>query len=166
MSFNDAIYIKSTREGPEIMANFCQHIFDEFVIKVGGAIGNRRTTVDKFPFSIDAVPSMVTEFMKRMRMDNYGFVPNLLMTIFYSKSEAVWTKVNGEWDIPPLRDVILKGVIGLITTTDDSIALFLDNPERDVLIRHNGELSLLMDPFWTEERRLLFEDTPYTLKNQ
>ena len=98
-------------------------------------------------------------------MENYGFVPNLLMTIFYSRSEAVWIKNNGEWDIPPLRDVILNGVVGLITTTDDSIALFLDNPERDVLIRHNGELSPLMDPFWTEERLLLFEDTPYTLKN-
>ena len=165
MSFSDAIYIKSTREGPEIMANFCQHIFDEFVIKVGGVIGNRRTTVDKYPFSIDAKPSMATEFMKRMRMDNYGFVPNLLLPIFYSKSEEIWIKVNGESDIPPLRDVILKGVIGLITTSDDSIALFLDNPERDVLIRHDGELSLLKDPFWTEDRLLLFEGIPYKFKS-
>lgn len=161
MSYNDSIRIKSTREAPEIMANFCQHIFDEFVINVGGAIGNRRTTVDKRPFSIDAKPSNPPGFIKRMVMDDYGFVPNLLMPIFYSKSEAVWIKNNGEWDIPPLRDVILKGVIGLITTTDDSIALFLDNPERDVLIRHDGELSLLKDPFWTEDRLLLFEGIPY-----
>ena len=97
-----------------------------------------------------------------MRMDEYGFVPNLLIPVFYSRSEAVWIKVNGEWDIPPLRDVILQGVIGLITTSDDSIVLFLDNPEREVLIRHAGELSLLEDPFWTEDRLLLFENIPYT----
>ena len=77
-----------------------------------------------------AKPSTASEFMKRMNMDDFGFVPNLLMPIFYSKSEEIWTKVNGEWDIPPLRDVILQGVIGLITTSDDSIVLFLDNPER------------------------------------
>lgn len=165
MSFNDSIRIKSTREGPEIMANFCHHSFDEFVIKVGGVIGNRRTTVDKYPFSIDAIPSKASGFMKRMSMDNYGFVPNLLMPIFYSKSEEIWVKNNGEWDIPPLRDVILKGVVGLIATTDDSLALFLDNPERDVLIRHANQLTLLEDPFWTEDRMLLFEDIPYTLKS-
>lgn len=98
-------------------------------------------------------------------MEEYGFVPNLLMPIFYSRSEAVWVMNNGEWDLPPLRDVILQGVIGLISTTDDSIALFLDNPERDVLIRHAGELTLLEDPFWTEERLLLFEDIPYKFKS-
>jgi len=161
VSFNDAIYIRSTRGGPEIMANFCHHAFDEFVIKVG----DRRTTVDKYPFSIDAIPSRLSGFMQRMSMDNYGFVPNLLMPVFYSKCEEVWIKHNGGWDIPPLRGVILNGVVGLITTTDDSIALFLDNPERDVLIRHDGELSLLKDPFWTENRLLLFEDIPYTLKS-
>ncbi len=93
-------------------------------------------------------------------MDRFGFVPNLLMPIFYGSSEAVWIKNNGQWDIPPLRDVILKGVIGFLKTTDDSIALFLDNPERDVLIRHGGELKLLEDPFWTEDRLLLFKDIP------
>ena len=98
-------------------------------------------------------------------MDRFGFVPNLLMSIYYSRSEAVWIKNNGEWDIPPLRNVILKGVVGFLKTTDDSIVLKFDNPERDVLIRHNGELSLLIDPFWTEERLLLFADTPFTLKN-
>ena len=162
MSFNDAIRIKSTREGPEIMANFCHHAFDDFVLKVVGTIGNRRTTVNKSPFSMVAKPSTASEFMKRMNMDDFGFVPNLLMPIFYSKSEEIWTKVNGEWDIPPLRDVILQGVIGLITTSDDSIVLFLDNPEREVLIRHAGELSLLEDPFWTEDRLLLFANIPYT----
>ena len=165
MSFCDAIYIKSTREGPETMANFCHHAFDDFVLHVVGAIDNRRTTVNKGPFSIDAKRSNASERMRRMRMENYGFVPNLLMPIFYSRSEAVWIKNNGQWDIPPLRDVILKGVIGLISTTGDSIALFLDNPERDVLIRHDGELSLLEDPFWTEDRLFLFEDIPYKFKS-
>ncbi len=103
--------------------------------------------------------------MKRMRMDDYGFVPNLLIPIFYSKSETVWIKVNGEWDIPPLRDVILKGVVGFLKTTDDSIALFLDNPERDILIRQAGELLLLEDPFWTEDRLLVFGDIPYKFKS-
>lgn len=165
MSFNDAIRIKSTREASEIMASFCQHIFDDFVIKVGGAIGNRRALVDKGPFSIIAKGSNLPNHIKRMEMDDYGFIPNIRMPIFYSKSEAVWMKVNGEWDIPPLRDVILKGVIGLISTTDDSIALFLDNPERDVLIRHDSELSLFEDPFWTEDRLLMFKDIPYKFKS-
>ncbi|MCY3780621.1 MAG: hypothetical protein OXG78_09960 [Chloroflexi bacterium] len=98
-------------------------------------------------------------------MEQYGFIPNLLMPIFYSRSEAIWIKNNGEWDIPPLRDVILKGVVGLIATSDDSIALFLDNPERDVLIRHDGELTLLEDPFWTEDRLLLFEEIPYKFRS-
>ena len=165
MSFNDAIYIKATREGPEIMANFCHHAFDDFVLQVVGTIDYRRTTVNKSPFSIDAIPSNPPGFMKRIRMDDYGFVPNLLMPIFYSRSEAVWIKNNGEWDIPPLRDVILRGVVGLITTTDDSLALFLDNPERDVLIRHAGEPTLLEDPFWTEDRLLLFGGIPYKFKS-
>ena len=165
MSYNDAIYIKSTREGPEIMANFCHHAFDDFMLMVVGTIDDRRTTVNKSPFSIDAFPVNSSERMRRMRMENYGFVPNLLMPIFYSRNEAIWIKNNGEWDIPPLRDVILKGVVGLIATTDDSLALFLDNPERDVLIRHDGELSLLEDPFWTEDRLLLFGDIPYKFKS-
>ena len=99
-------------------------------------------------------------------MDKYGFVPNFLMPVFYSRSEANWVKNNGEWDIPPLRDVILTGVVGLVKTTDDSIALFLDNPERDVLIRHDGELSLLQDPFWTENRLPLLRGVPYRFKSQ
>ena len=165
MSFNDAIRIKSTREGPEIMANFCQHIFDDFVVKVGGASGNRRAIVEKGPFSIIAKRSNLPDHIKQMEMDDYGFIPNIRMSIFYSKSKAVWKQVNGVWDIPPLRDVILKGAIGLVSTTEDSIVLFLTNPERDVLIRHAGELTLLEDPFWTEDRLLLFEDIPYRFKS-
>ena len=99
-----------------------------------------------------------------MSMDNFGFVPHLLMPIFYGKREAIWVKVNGGSNFPPLRGDILQGVIDLITTTDDSLALFLDNPERDVLIRHAGELTLLEDPFWTEDRQLQFKDMPYFLK--
>ena len=164
MSYNDAIYVKSTRAGPEIMASFCHNAFDDFVLNVVGTIDNRRTTVNRSPFSIDAFPIGALEVLRRWRLDKYGFVPNLLMPIFYSKSEEIWVKNNGEWDLPPLRDVILKGVVGLIATSEDSIALFLDNPERDVLIRHDGELTLLQDPFWTKDRLLLFKDIPYTVR--
>ena len=165
MSYNDSIRIKSTREAPEIAVSFCQHIFDDFAIKVGGAIGDRQALVDKGPFSINANRSNLPDHIKRMEMDDYGFIPNIRMPIFYSKSEAVWIKDNGGWDIPPLRDVILKGVVGLISTTEDSIVLFLANPERDVLIRHAAQLALLEDPFWTEDRLLLFEDIPYKFKS-
>ena len=165
MSYNDSIRIKSTREAPEIAVNFCQHIFDDFVIKVGGAIGGRQALVDKGSFSSSVKRSNLPDHVKRMEMDDYGFTPNIRMPIFYSKSAAVWVKNNGEWDIPPLRDVILKGVVGLINTTDYSIVLNLDNPERDVLIRHAGELTLLKDPFWTKDRLLLFAGIPYKCKS-
>ena len=164
MSYNDTIRLKSTREVPEIAASFCQHIFDDFVIEVGGDVGNRRATVDKGPFSIITKRSNLPEHIKQMEMDDYGFIPNIRMPIFYSKSDAIWVENNGEWDIPPLRDAILKGVVGLIKKTDDSMVFRLDNPEREVLIRHAGELTLLEDPFWTEDRLLLFEDIPYNIE--
>ncbi len=166
MSFCDAIYIKSADQAPIITAQFCQHTFDDYIFKVTGDSWYQVSTVDQGPFSIDTKTYKPVEFMKQRARENYGFVPNFLMTIFYSKSEAKWVKHNGEWDIPPLRNVILKGLLGLIKATDYSIVFFLDNPERDVLIRDAGELRLLEDPFWTEERLLLFADISYKLSNK
>ncbi len=166
MSYNDAIRIRSTDQAPIIAAKFCQHIFDVYAIEVTGGFRHQQSTVDQGPFSIDTFPYNPVEFMKQRARENYGFVPNFLMTIFYSKSEAKWVKHNGEWDIPPLRNVILKGLLGLIKATDYSIVFHLDNPRREVLIRDAGELRLLEDPFWTEERLLLFADISHTFTSQ
>ena len=166
MSYNDTIYIQSADETPEIAKNFCQQVFDNYETKVRDTHSQKRTTVYKDHFSIGIFPFNPPDSMKRTARDDYGFVPNRNMPIFYSKSKAVWVKNNGNWDLPLLRDVILKGVIGLIKTTNYSIALAFDNPRRDVLIYHAGELTLLEDPCWTEERLLLFKDIPYTFRNE
>ena len=52
-------------------------------------------------------------------------------------------------------------VLGLIKSTNYSLILELDVSEREVLIRHDGKLTLLDDFFWTEERLRLFADIPY-----
>ncbi|MCY4537966.1 MAG: hypothetical protein OXE52_07015 [Chloroflexi bacterium] len=166
MSYNDTIYIKSSHESPEIAEAFCQQIFDDYEISVIETFNQKRTSVYAYPFSIDTFPYNPPEFMKQMAKEDYGFVPNFNVPIFYSKSEEIWIKNNGEWDLPPLRDVILKGVIGLLKRTDYSLVLKLDNSTRHVLFRHADQLTLLEDPFWTEERLRLFKDIPYTFKRE
>ena len=165
MSYNDTIYIKSSHESSEIAENFCQQIFDDYEIKVRETFNQKQSTVYAYPFSIDTLPYNPPEFMKQMANEDYGFVPNFNVPIFYSKSEEFWVKNNGEWDLPALRNVIFKAVIGLIKTTEYSMVLKLDNPTRNVLIYHADQLALLEDPFWTEDRLLLFEDIPYKFKS-
>lgn len=165
MSSNDAIAFQSAHEAPEIAENFCQHVFGDYEIKITKTLGHKRATVDNGPFSIDIYYDNPPEFIKQIEKAEYGFVSNYRMPIFYDKSEAIWVKSSGGWDIPRLRDVILEGVVGLIKSTYYSMALELCEPTRNVLIRHDGELTLLQDPFWTEDRLLLFEDIPYKLKS-
>ncbi len=165
MSYNDAIYLKSSQESPKIAENFCQQIFDDYEISVSETFNQKRTRVDAYPYSIDVFPYNPPEFMKQLAKEHYGFVPNNLMPVFYSKKEQFWVKNNGEWDLPALRNVILEAVVRLIKSRDYSLVLELDNSERHVLIYHDGELTLLEDPFWTEDRLLLFEDIPYKFKS-
>ena len=166
MSYNDAIYLKSSHESPKIAEDFCQHIFDDYEISVSETFNQKRTRVDAYPYSIDAFPYNPPEFMTQLAKESYGFVPNYLMPVFYSKREQFWIRHNSEWDLPPLRNVILEAVVGLIKSSDYSLVLELDNPDRHVLVFHDGNLTLLEDPFWTEDRLLLFEGLPYMLKDQ
>ena len=145
MSYNDAIYLKSSHESPEIAEAFCQQIFDDYEITVSETFNQKRTTVHVHPFSIDTFPYNPPEFMKQLAKERYGFVPNYLMPIFYSKSEEFWVRNNGEWDLPSLRNVILEAVVELIKSSDYSLVLELDNPDRHVLIYHAGEFTLLRD---------------------
>ena len=83
------------------------------------------------------------------------------MYVLYKRK--FWAK-DGERDTP-LRDIVLRGAIGLMRTTDYSLVLKLHSPSRHVLVYHDSELTLLEDPFWTEDRLLLFEDIPYKFKS-
>jgi len=156
MSYNDGILIQSTHEAPEITENFCRQIFDDYEIKIMERLGEKKTTVYKNHISIDTFLYNPPDFMKQIARDDYGFVPNFMMSIFYSKVIR---------DIQPLQDVILKGVVGLIKTTDYSIVLEFEDPTGEMLIYHASELTLLNDSRWTEERLLLFKDLPYQFKN-
>ncbi len=162
MSVNDAIRIETSDDAPKIASNFCRHIFDEYEIKTQEYDGRSQCLVEVYPFSIDfkpSYPAIVT--WAEHYIDGFGFIPNYTMPIFYSRSAQNWIQINGGYDIPPLRNVVLKGVLGLIKATDYNLILKLDEPEREVLIRHDGKLTLLDDTFWTEERLRQFADIPY-----
>lgn len=165
MSYNDTVYIRSSHKSPVIAEKFCKQIFDDYEISVTEAFNQKRTTVSAYPFTVGTFPYNPPEFMKQLAKESYGFIPNYNMPVFYSKNEEFWVMNNGEWDLPPLRKVILEAVIGLIKSSSYSLVLKLDNPTRNVLIRHADELTLLEDPFWTEDRLLLFEGIPYKFKS-
>ncbi len=164
MSFCDAINLRTVLEAPEALAIVCQHTFRDFDTQAAEVISNRYTTVNMYPYSIDANYVNPPDFIGRIRMADFGFIPNLAIPIFYSKAEQVWVNHNGQRDIPQLRDVILRGVVGTLKAIEDSLVLRLDNPERHVLIRHAGKLTLIEDRFWTEDRLRLFQDIPYEFK--
>lgn len=156
MSITDGIYIKSTNEAQKVAEDFCQHIFDDYQVKITETLGQKRATVSKGSFSIDTYPFRASDFLMQATMKDYGFAPDSEIAIFYGRAIR---------DIELLREIILKGVIGLIKTTDYSVALEFEYPARDMLIYHADELTLLGDPFWTEDRLVLFEDIPYKFKS-
>ena len=162
MSVTDALQIRTADDTPKIASNFCKHIFEDFEIKTQEYYGQEYCLVEEYPFSIDFKrfrPAIVP--WAELDIDSFGFIPNRTVPIFYSRKAQHWIKCNGGWDIPPLRNVVLKAVLGLIISTDYSLILKLDEPEREVLIRHAGKLTLLDDSFWTEERLRSFADIPY-----
>ena len=165
MSSNDAIAFQSTHEASEIAESFCRYAFGDYDIKITETLGRSRATVYSGSFSIDVYHDDPPDFIKQIEQAEYGFVSNYRMPIFYDKSVTVWVNSSGGWDIPRLRNVILMGVAGLIKSTNYSMALELCEPTRNVLIRHAGELTLMDDEFWTEDRLLVFADIPYTLKS-
>ena len=130
--------------------------FDGYEIKITETLGQKIATVNTATFSIDVFPYKASDFLMQATQDEYGFVPDSEVAIFYSKSIP---------DIELLREGILNGVVGLIKSTDYSVVLEFEYPARDMLIYHAGELTLLEDPFWTEDRLLLFEDIPYKFKS-
>lgn len=162
MSVTDAIRIRTTDDAPKIASNFCQQIFGEYEIKTREYNGRIKCLVDVYPFSIDFkpyFPAIVT--WAEHYTDIFGFIPNFDIPIFYRRSAQNWIQINGGFDIPPLGNVILKAVLGLLKSTDYSLILELDEPEREALIRHEGKLTLLDDFFWTQERLRSFADIPY-----
>ncbi len=162
MSVTDAIRIRTTDDAPKIAANFCQHIFHEYEIKTQEYYGQTHCLVEVYPFSMDFKPYRLPYVTwVEHQLDSLGFVPNYIIPIFYSRSAQNWVQCNGGWDIPPLRNVVLKAVVGLLKSTDYSLILELDEPEREVLIRHDSKLTLLDDSFWTEERLRSFAGIPY-----
>ncbi len=162
MSVTDAIRIKTANDAPTIASNFCRQIFDDYEIKTQVRYGEINCLVEVHPFSIDFKPYRPARVAwAEYDIDNFGFVPNFQIVIFYSRSAQNWIQNNGGYDIPPLRNPVLKAVLGLIKSTDYSLILRLDEREREVLIRHDGKLTLLDDPFWTEDRLRSFADIPY-----
>jgi len=162
MSVTDAIRIETADDAPTIASNFWQHIFTEFEIKTQMHYGEIHCLVEEYPFSIDVKPIRLPYVTwAEYYIDSIGFIPNYTMPIFYSRSAQNWVKYNGGYDIPPLRNIVLKAVIEVIKSTDYSLILKLDEPEREVLIRHDGKLTLLDDFFWSEERLCSFADIPY-----
>lgn len=163
--WEDYLYIRSTHNTPQVAASFCQHLNDSYEIEITEASGKTYAAVEMDALSIEITPKKFDPHLSQRYqpwMDNrYGFVPNLSMYVLHKK--IFWAK-DGERDTP-LRDIVLKGAIGLIRTTDYSLVLKLDSPFRFVLVYHGGELTLMRDPFWTEDRLLLFEDIPYKFKS-
>lgn len=162
MSVTDAIRIRTADDVSTIAANFCKPIFKDYEIKTWLLYDQLRYSVDKYPFSIDVMPSRpaIVSWAEHY-IDDFGFIQNFSMPIFYSRKAQDWIQVNGGWDMPVLRNVVLQAVLEMIKSTDYSLVLELDEPEREVLIRHDGKLTLLDDHFWTEERLRSFADIPY-----
>lgn len=163
--WEDYLYLRSTDGTPQVAANFCRHLNDNYEIEITESSGKTYAAVEMDALSIELAPKKFDPNLSQRYQpwidDRFGFVPNLSMYVLHKK--IFWTR-DGERD-SPLRDIVLQGVIGLIRSADYSLALKLDSPSRNVLIYHDNELTLLEDPFWTEDRLLLFEDIPYKFKS-
>ena len=164
--WTDYLYIRSPHNTPQVATNFCQHIVADYEIEIGEISSGKYANVDMDSLSIEIYSCELNPDLPlrdQGTMDNrYGFCPTSSMIISYKKK--FWAR-DSERDTH-LRDIVLQGVIGLVRTMDYGLALKLDSPSRHVLVYHDGDLTLLQDPFWTEDRLLLFEDIPYKFKDQ
>lgn len=163
--WEDYLYLRSTDGTSQVAASFCQHLNDNYEIEITEASGKTYATVEMDALSIEISPKKFDPHLSQRYqpwMDNrFGFVPNLSMYVLHKK--IYWVK-DGERD-SPLRDILLQGAVGLIRTSDYSLVLKLDSPSRFVLVYHDGELTLLEDPFWTEGRLRLLLDIPYIYRS-
>ena len=157
MSVEDQILVLSTHSPREIIASYCQHLFDDFEIEyIGGVVGSERVTVARQLMSIDALRIYPPELIKQIKREILGFVPNLMIAIFYH---------NPSLEIEELRNEVLRGAAGLIETINCSLAVSFQ--DTDVLNYHADRLMLLENPhfnYWTEARLRLFADIPYKFK--
>ena len=165
----DCVDIKSLHDAPQITAKFCRHIFDNFDVKIGDVSGKKYGGVERGILEIDTFasdPLQYLSFQPKYQSKwtrhgyKYPFLPNYSMSIHYRRGRGIPLKRNGAYNVPA-RDVTLKGVAGLIKTTDYSFVVEFSDPTRDVLIYHDGELTLFQDSCWTEERLRLFDGIPY-----
>ena len=158
MSIEDSIIALSTHSPREIIASYCQHLYDDFEIEeAGGLVYQERVTVERQLMSIDAYRYYSPEPIKQIQRDIIGFDPNLMIAIFYH---------NPSLEIEELRNEVLRGAAGLIETINCSLAVSFQ--DTDVLNYHADTLMLLENPrlkYWTEDRLLLFGDIPYKFKS-
>jgi len=163
----DHIYVDSVHEVPQIIASYCRHLFDDHETKIDEgltAVAPReiRATVERDAFEIRAVRRDPFKWSLKWKKgeDRYPFVPNCHVDLHYRKGRGIQQPKNAAY-IVPARDDMLKGVAGLIKTTDYSLVVEFSDPKRDVLMYHAGELTLFEDSCWTEERLDLFDGIPY-----
>lgn len=159
MSIEDSIFVMSAHNTREVTASYCQHLFDDFEIEeVEVVVGQERVSVVKQQMSIDTFRYFPPELIKQIMHDKVGFDPNIMIAIYYRKPTPC---------IEALRNDVLRGVAGLIKTTNYSVSVNFEDPSRYVLNYHGGALTLVEDPHWkcwTEERLRLFADIPYKFK--
>lgn len=158
MSISDYISVLSTHSPREIIASYCQHLYEDFEIEeAGGLLYQERVTVERQLMSIDAYRYYSPEPIKQIKRDILGFVPNLMIAIFYH---------NPSLEIEELRNEVLRGAAGLIKTIHCSLAVSFQ--DTDVLNYHADRLMLMENlhvKYWTKDRLLLFEDIPYKFKS-
>jgi len=166
----DEVGLLTSQDAPQMTATFCRHIFDNCEVKIDEAADRTSVSFDNDSISIFAMrkdpienslkyaPKYQWRFARNRH--KYPFLPNCSLTVNYRKGRGLPLKRNGAYFVPA-RDDTLKGVAGLIKTTDCSLVLAFSDPTRDVLMYHAGELTLYEDSCWTPERLALFEGIPY-----
>lgn len=166
----DEVGLLTIQDVPQLAATFCRHIFDKCEVKIYEAAGETSVSFENDSIKIFAMrkdpienslnyePKYQWRFTRNRH--KYPFLPNCSLTVNYRMGRGLPLKRNGAYFVPA-RNMTLKGVAGLINTTDCSLVLAFSDPKRDVLMYHAGELTLFEDSCWTEERLALFESIPY-----
>lgn len=163
----DDIYVESLHGITQIMASFCQFLFDDRETKIDERLTGtppRKTWahVERDAFEIRAHQYDPLRWAEKWKRDGakYPFLANCHVDLHYRRGRGILQKRNAV-HVVPARDDTLKAVAELIRTTDDNLLLEFNEPKRDVLMYHASELTLYEDSCWTEERLRLFEGIPY-----
>ena len=165
----DRVGILSSHNAGQVAARFCRNAMDDYDSEEEEWSDNDYVRINTESFTTDTFTFDPTEYHSEppkyqtkwtKRGDKYPFMPNYSLSVHYRKGRGIPVKKNGAYFVPA-RDMTLKGVVGLLRTTDYSLVLEFSHPKRDVLMVHAGELTLYEDSCWTEDRLRLFEGIPY-----